>query len=162
MRSGLGLARLHESRSRLRYRAAHGGFAPSTFPFSKIDTQGGYERGRLRIPDIVVPYNPDLPPTGLTPSQGGNLWAIVEVKFGADDWGPQQRAAYEGIAGGDASRVLGVRPEYCNCGDDLRRAAEQTVEAAAAAAAAVLLRRLPGVRIPGAGPGSAPIPAPAF
>ncbi|MGR2740820.1 hypothetical protein ACUY1T_20435 [Billgrantia sp. Q4P2] len=68
----------------------------------------GYNRGELRIPDAVALRDPNGSPTQ------DNLLGVIEVKFPPDDWRPDQRQAYERIAG-ERDNLKLLTPERCGC-----------------------------------------------
>lgn len=70
--------------------------------------------GGSRRPDAIVVRNPALP------WSGDNIAAVIECKWGADDWQPGQRPAYERIAGGK-DKVIVLNDSNCQCPEDPRR-----------------------------------------
>ncbi len=74
-------------------------------------------QGKFRIPDVTLLNNPALPPTS---NEGGNMQAIVEIKFKDDEWREGQKEAYEDIAGEQQFIIMGDPPdtsaeEFCQC-----------------------------------------------
>ena len=70
-----------------------------------------YSNGMLRIPDVIITHNPDLPPTQ------DNIKQVVEIKFPGDTWGKGQKEAYEEIAGPNAL-LTPMTTSSCGCNTD--------------------------------------------
>jgi hypothetical protein len=64
--------------------------------------------GQIRRPDVVIVKDPTQPPTQ------DNIKQIVEMKFPPDAISPQQKWAYEDIAG-DPTKLKTLKPSDCNC-----------------------------------------------
>jgi hypothetical protein len=109
----------------------------------------GYTAGNglIRRPDVVIVNDPTKPPTQ------DNIKQIIEMKFPPDAISPQQKLAYEEIAG-DKSKFRTLKPGDCNCDSPDPKMARIPVESIgwAAAIAAWLLLIATG--------GRTPIPAP--
>lgn len=115
---------------------------PSRFPLGaasriglfKKDYEGRSQKGLLRIPDCIILKVSDaelaqMQATGVTnwerliPVQR-NIDTVVEIKFAGDELSPQQKIAYNRIAGPNRFRLL--KASSCNCQERKQQTQEQT------------------------------------
>lgn len=75
-------------------------------------------KGLVRRPDVVIVKNPQKPP------YQENIERVIEMKFLGDDFGYEQRVAYQDIAGAKNKLSL-IDEKGCNCSSDDQHRQEQ-------------------------------------